>query len=110
MGAFARLTIAQYQNTLRDLLGLRERLSDILPADAVSKEGFQNNEQAMQLSPLLLEAYFDIAGRALDLGVSVDETTVPVIQNFRMDFGRAQSQPLSRRFYSGGEQSLAQKR
>ena len=87
-GSVRRLTVAQYQNTLRDLLGLRERLSDILPADAVSKDGFQNNEQAMQLSPLLLEAYFDIAGRALDLSL-VDEATVPVIQNFRMDFGRA---------------------
>lgn len=85
-GSVRRLTVAQYRNTLRDLLGLEDDLTDILPPDAVSKDGFLNNQQSMQLSPVLVEAYFDIADKALDRCI-VDEEEKPSIQNFRMDFG-----------------------
>ena len=87
-GSIRRLTVAQYRNTLRDLLGIEDDLTDVLPPDAVSKDGFLNNGQSMQLSPLLIEAYFDVAERALDLCV-VDEESKPVIQKFRMDLGEA---------------------
>ena len=87
-GSVRRLTVAQYRNTLRDLLGLEDELTGVLPPDSVSKEGFLNNGQTMLLSPLLIESYFNIAERALDLCI-VDETSKPVIQNFRMDFGQA---------------------
>ena len=85
-GSTRRLTVAQYQNTLRDLLGIEEHLTDILPPDAVSADGFLNNGQTLELSPLLLEAYFNIAEKALDLCI-VDENAKPQIQNFRMDLG-----------------------
>jgi hypothetical protein len=62
-GIIRRLTVAQYRNTIRDLLGIKEDLSGVLPPDAVSIDGFLNNEQTMLLSPLLIEAYFDIAER-----------------------------------------------
>ncbi|MFT4558228.1 MAG: hypothetical protein ACI92S_003603, partial [Planctomycetaceae bacterium] len=39
-GSVRRLTVAQYRNTLRDLLGLDDNVTDILPADGVSKDGF----------------------------------------------------------------------
>ena len=87
-GTVRRLTVSQYRNTLRELLNLDDDLTDTLPADAVSKEGFLNQAQSQVLSPLLIEAYFDIAERALDLCI-VDEEEVPLIQNFRMDFGRS---------------------
>lgn len=85
-GTIRRLTVAQYRNTLRDLLKLEDDLTDVLPADGVSKDGFLNNGQTLQLSPLLVEAYFEIAEKALDQCI-VDERSKPVIQNFRMDFG-----------------------
>ncbi|MHC4877877.1 MAG: DUF1592 domain-containing protein [Planctomycetota bacterium] len=85
-GSTRRLTVAQYQNTLRDLLGIEENVTDVLPPDAVSADGFLNNGQTLELSPLLLEAYFNIAEKALDLCI-VDETAKPQIQNFRMDLG-----------------------
>ena len=85
-GSVRRLTVAQYRNTLKDLLGLEEDLTDVLPPDGISKDGFANNGQAMTLSPLQIEAYFDIAEKALDLCI-VDEKSKPVIQNFRMDLG-----------------------
>ena len=85
-GAVRRLTVSQYRNTLRDLLGLDENLADVLPPDGVSKDGFANQSQTMVLSPLQVEAYFDIAEKALDLCM-VDETKKPVIQDFRVDLG-----------------------
>lgn len=87
-GSVRRLTVAQYRNTLRDLLGLQEDVADVLPPDAVSKDGFTNNSQSMGLSPLQVEAYFDIADKALNLCI-VDEQTRPTIQNFRMDLGKS---------------------
>jgi hypothetical protein len=87
-GSIRRLTVSQYQNTLRDLLGLEEDLTDVLPPDAVSRDGFVNNEQTLLLSPLLLESYFSIAEKALDLCI-VDEAVRPVIQNFRVELGEA---------------------
>ena len=85
-GSVRRLTVAQYRNTLRDLLGLDDNVTDILPADGVSKDGFLNNGQTMELSPLLIEAYFEVAENALDRCV-VDENSKPSIQKFRMDLG-----------------------
>ena len=83
-GSVRRLTVSQYRNTLRDLLGLQEDLTDSLPPDGTSKDGFTNNTQTLALSPLQVETYFDIAEKALDLCI-VDENSKPVIQNFRMD-------------------------
>ena len=85
-GSVRRLTVAQYRNTLRDLLGLEEDLTDALPPDGISKDGFANNGQTLLLSPLQVESYFDIAEKALDLCI-VDESAKPVVQNFRMEFG-----------------------
>ncbi|HVX10244.1 MAG TPA: DUF1592 domain-containing protein [Pirellulales bacterium] len=85
-GSVRRLTVAQYRNTLRDLLGLDDDLTDVLPPDTVSKEGFLNNGQSMLLSPLLIDAYFGIAEKLLDRCI-VDERSPPSIQNFRMDLG-----------------------
>ncbi len=87
-GSVRRLTVSQYRNTLKDLLGLRENLADVLPPDGVSREGFTNNAQTMVLSPLQMEYYFDIAEKSLDLCI-VDELSKPVIQNFRVDLGTA---------------------
>ncbi|MBM3765199.1 MAG: DUF1592 domain-containing protein [Acidobacteria bacterium] len=85
-GLVRRLTVAQYRNTLRELLKLEDDLTEILPPDAVSKDGFVNNQETLQLSPLLVETYFEIAEEALNRAV-VDTKAKPAIQNFRLDFG-----------------------
>ena len=87
-GAVRRLTVSQYRNTLKNLLGLHEDLTESLPPDGISKEGFTNQSHTMILSPLQVESYFNIAEKALDLCI-VDEGKKPVIQNFRMDLGTA---------------------
>jgi len=86
-GSVRRLTVAQYRNSLRDLLALDEDLTEVLPQDGISKDGFTNNSQTLILSPLQVEKYFEIADQALDLCI-VDPDSKPQIQNFRMDLGR----------------------
>jgi mono/diheme cytochrome c family protein len=85
-GLVRRLTVAQYRNTLRELLLLDDDVTAGLPPDAVSKEGFLNNKDTLQLSPLLTEAYFEIAEDALNRAI-VDPQQKPVIQDFRVDLG-----------------------
>lgn len=105
-GSARRLTVAQYRNTLRDLLGLEEDLTGVLPADGISKEGFVNNGQSMLLSPLMVESYFDIAEKSLDLCI-VDEASKPSIQNFRMDLGAgANAKPFPEKLILGANNHL----
>jgi hypothetical protein len=85
-GGARRLTVAQYRDTLHELLQLDEVLTDILPPDAVSRDGFVNNQETLALSPLLIEAYLEIAEKALDRCI-VDPETKPTIQHFRVDLG-----------------------
>ena len=87
-GSVRRLTVSQYRNSLKDLLGLDDDLTAVLPPDGISKYGFANHGQTLLLSPLQFEAYFDIAEKSLDLSI-VDERAKPVIENFRMDLGQA---------------------
>jgi hypothetical protein len=70
-GSVRRLTVAQYRNTLRELLLLEDNVAETLPPDAVSRDGFVNNQDTLQISPLLLEAYFDIADQALGAASSI---------------------------------------
>ncbi len=105
-GNVRRLTVAQYRNTLRELLGIEHDLANILPADAVSKDGFLNNASTLQLSPLLMEAYFEIAEKALDHAI-VDPSKKPQIQNFRVDLGAGVNpDPLPEKLILGAGSAL----
>jgi hypothetical protein len=87
-GTVRRLTVAQYRNTLRDLLQIEDPLTDVLPPDGVSKDGFLNNGETMLLTPSMMETYFSIAEKALALSL-VDENTKPKVQKFRVELGKA---------------------
>ncbi len=105
-GLVRRLTVSQYRNTLRELLLIDDDLTRILPPDAVSKDGFLNNKDTLQLSPLLTESYFEIAEEALNRAI-VDPKTAPSIQNFRVDLGaRVNPAPISDRLVLGAGSQL----
>jgi mono/diheme cytochrome c family protein len=105
-GITRRLTVSQYRNTLRDLLSLEDEVTDILPPDAISADGFVNNNDTLQLSPLLLEAYFEIANKALSRAI-VDPQQKPVVQNFRMDFGTGiNKNPIKEKLVLGAGSAL----
>ena len=59
-----RLNKAEYNNTMRDLLGIDIKPADAFPADNAAF-GFDNNSDALILSPALLENYVDAAERAV---------------------------------------------
>lgn len=105
-GSTRRLTVAQYRNTLRELLKLEDDFTEIIPPDAVSKDGFVNNRETLQLNPLLLETYLEIAEEALDRSI-VDPAQKPKIQNFRMDFGaHINKSPLKEKLILGAGSAL----
>jgi len=105
-GLVRRLTISQYRNTLRELLLLEDDLTAGLPPDAVSKDGFVNNKDTLQLSPLLTEAYFEIAEEALNRSI-VDPKSKPTIQNFRVDLGTGiNPAPLPEKLVLGADSML----
>ena len=91
---------------MRELLLIDNDLTSILPPDAVSKDGFLNNRDTLQLSPLLMEAYFEIAEKALDRAI-VDPDRKPEIQNFRVDLGAGVNPaPLEEKLVLGAGSAL----
>ena len=55
--AFHRLNRTEYQNAIRDLLGLDIDVSGLIPADNTYEHGFDNNADSLSLSPDLLGRY-----------------------------------------------------
>lgn len=105
-GVVRRLTVAQYRNTLRDLLRLEDDITDTLPPDAVSKDGFVNNSATLELSPLLMEAYLEIADEALTRAIANPDAR-PSIQNFRVDLGAGiNPEPLEEELILGANSLL----
>jgi len=61
-----RLNRDEYENTVRDLLGVPVSLAPMFPADGAGGEGFDNNGAALFLSSIQIEKYLDAADLALD--------------------------------------------
>lgn len=68
-----RLTRYEYNNTMRDLLGVELDYAKNLPPDSVSKEGFKNNGATLGISPLQIEIYLDAARAGLEKAIVVGE-------------------------------------
>ncbi len=66
--AMRRLNKAEYENTVRDLLGVDIDLKDLLPPDT-SANGFDNNAEALHTSSFLMEQYLDAADLVLDAAI-----------------------------------------
>ena len=63
-----RLNRLEYQNAVRDLLGVTIDVTDMLPSDG-GDFGFDNIATALNTSPLLLERYLTTALRVAELAV-----------------------------------------
>jgi hypothetical protein len=64
-----RLNRVEYNNTVRDLLGVDVNLADLLPEDGKA-HGFDNVDVALDLSSALLERYLEAAEAALDAALA----------------------------------------
>ncbi len=68
-----RLNRAEYNRTIRDLVGVDFQPADDFPADDVGY-GFDNIGDVLSLSPMLMEKYMAAAGKIMDLAI---DTTPP---------------------------------
>jgi mono/diheme cytochrome c family protein len=64
-----RLNRAEYQNVIRDLIGLNIDAARFLPSDN-STHGFDNIAGALTMSPALMEAYLSAAGKISRLAMA----------------------------------------
>jgi mono/diheme cytochrome c family protein len=74
-----RLNRVEYENTVRDLLGIYIELQAILPRDS-SSNGFDNVGEALHLSSFQMEKYLEAAERALNLAITNRPKPPPVIK------------------------------
>ena len=63
-----RLNRVEYENTMRDLLGVDLELKELLPEDT-SSMGFDNIGEALNVSSVLMERYLEAADAALDAAI-----------------------------------------
>src|SRR5579862_5431530 len=75
-----RLNRAEYASSVRDLLALDVDVSTMLPADDANF-GFDNNADALTLSPTLMERYLTAAWKVAGLAVG-DPALAPTTQTF----------------------------
>jgi len=72
-----RLNRAEYDNTIRDLLGLNDfHPADAFPADDVGY-GFDNNGDVLSIAPILFEKYIKAAEVTLNTAVFTDPVNPP---------------------------------
>lgn len=62
----AKLTKTEYNNTMRDLLGIDIKPGNTFSDDGEGQSGFSNDRDNLFLTPALMEKYFDAADRAID--------------------------------------------
>ena len=75
-----RLTRYEYNNTMRDLLGIDMDYSKELPPDTKGIDGYKNNGVYMGMSELQLEEYYQAARRGLAAAIVEGEPIKPVHQ------------------------------
>jgi hypothetical protein len=63
-----RLNGVEYENTVRDLLGVKVELKDLLPEDT-SAAGFDNVAEALHTSSFLMERYLEATDVALNAAI-----------------------------------------
>ena len=73
-----RLNRLEYQNTLRDLLGVKVEVMNLLPPDD-SGYGFDNIGDVLSLSPAHLERFLEAARIALDAATHPDPMPLPAV-------------------------------
>src|SRR6266487_1570303 len=77
-----RLNRVEYNNTIRDLVGVNFQPAADFPEDD-SGYGFDNIGDALSLSPVLLEKYLTAAERILDAAIVTGPPTNGLVQHFQ---------------------------
>ena len=95
-----RLNRAEYNNTIRDLLGIKLRPADDFPSDDVGN-GFDNQGEVLSISPLLMEGYVAAAERISSVALfGVDIKNPPINRLDVRKMSASGSAQLARRKYA----------
>jgi len=92
-----RLNRLEYENTVRDLLGIEVPLRDLLPEDDL-RDGFSNQTGALSISPVHIQQYMAAADRALE-AASVRQAR-PETKTHRIAFNHEAEKPWSDYIYN----------
>ncbi len=84
----SRLNREEYENTLRDLLGVPVELKELLPEDG-SAHGFDTVGEALDLSPIHLRQYMKAADKALQAAVRKEPQPKKQVVQFDYTEGRS---------------------
>ena len=90
-----RLNRSEYNNTIRDLLGVDFKPADNFPSDDVGY-GFDNIGDVLSMPPILLEKYLTAAEQVLDKAVQVPKPIAVVKDTFRPQNVRNTLGPFAR--------------
>jgi mono/diheme cytochrome c family protein len=76
-----RLNRAEYNNTIRDLLGVDLHPADAFPTD-MSGYGFDNNGDVLTIAPVLMEKYLSAADFVLNKVINAEPVVPAAVTNF----------------------------
>lgn len=76
-----RLTRYEYNNTMRDLLGIEFDFANELPPEPASPDGFLNNGNTLEMSPSQIETYLKVARRGL--AIAIPDPSSPEVKAYR---------------------------
>ena len=79
-----RLNRVEYQNTVRDVLGVRFKAGEEFPADD-SVLGFDNIGEVLTVSPLLMQKYVYAAERIASLAIGGDPLPKPAVVELKAE-------------------------
>jgi mono/diheme cytochrome c family protein len=82
--AIHRLNRNEYNDTVRDLVGVDFHPADNFPADDTGY-GFDNIADVLSMSPLLAEKYLAAAEQVMDRAIVLDNPNKPKITNYSAD-------------------------
>jgi uncharacterized protein DUF1592/uncharacterized protein DUF1588/uncharacterized protein DUF1587/uncharacterized protein DUF1585/uncharacterized protein DUF1595/cytochrome c len=70
-----RLSHGEYNNTIRDLLGVDLKPADRFPSELIGATGFDNSANTLSMQPALMERYIGAAERVIDLALPPEPLT-----------------------------------
>ena len=86
-----RLNRLEYENTVRDLLGVQTPLQSLLPEDDLA-DGFSNGAEALSISPVHIQQYMAAADRALQ-DATVHQPR-PETKTYRFSYNHEDEKPF----------------
>jgi hypothetical protein len=67
--AARRLNRLEYDNTIRDLVGVMLKFSETFPMEGGGGEGFENNGETLYMPPMLMERFLEAAQQVVDAAI-----------------------------------------